>query len=143
MITKYSDIYFLDLVRLVEKFHKDYLSDRFHPCDVDVVINTIKENSDDTFLLIKDSKCVGVIAGVRIKSKFNNEIFFQEIMWHIQKPYGRYAVSFIREVEKILKSSGVSTIIMSVLERPKNQKIKRVYSKMGYMLEEAHYMRAL
>ena len=143
-VQRYSDIHFLDLVRIVEKFHKEYLSDRFTPCEPDVIVDTIKEHCENTFLLIsQDEKCVGVLAGVKIQSKFNGEIFFQEIIWYVEKPFGRYGFMLIREVEKFLKSTGVSTMIMSVLERSKSDKIKRIYSKLGYKLEETHFMRTL
>ena len=143
-VKKYTDIYFLDLIRLVEKFHKEYLSDHSSACEPHVIISTIKENAENTFLLITDDdKCVGVLAGIRLQSRLNHDILFQEIIWYVEKPFGRYAISLIKEVEKMLKSSGVSIIMMSVLERPKGEKIKRIYSRMGYKLEETHYMRKL
>lgn len=142
-ITKYSDVYFDDVLGLVQKFHKEYLSAYFEECQDSFIVQTIKENSDNAFLLIVDEKCVGVLAGLKINSRFNSEVFFHEIIWYVEKPYGRYGVKLIKEAEKCLKSIGVSTIVMSVLERSKSEKIKRIYSKLGYGLEETHYMRKL
>ena len=139
----YSDQYFLDVVRLIEKFHKEYLTDFFGNTSKDVISETIERYKTLTFLLINEKSCIGVLAGVEIKSKLNKERYFQEIIWYVEAPYGRYGFFLIDQVNQILKSDGFNSIIMSVLESSKTLKIKRIYGRMGFKPMETHYMRSI
>jgi len=139
-VETYSDRYFLDVVKLVEKFYSEYLTDYYGAPLKEVITETINSFKDSTFLLIDGDKCVGVLAGVEIKSKLNDQKFFQEIMWYVDKPFGRYAFYLIKQAKIMLKSTGFSNIIMSVIENEKVSKIENIYKRMKLRKLETHYL---
>ena len=141
-VEKYSDLYFLDVVRLVEKFHKEYLTEFFGESNLDILTETIMTHADNTYLLLNDeSKCVGVLAGIVVDSKLSFDRFFQEIIWYVEKPFGSFGFFMIDELQKMLKSLGFTGIIMSILESPKSDKVKKIYVKKGFKPMEEHFLR--
>jgi hypothetical protein len=143
-VVTYSDQYFLDVVQLIENFHKEAIGeydDLFNP---NAVIETIKTaDHSNAFLLILDNKCQGILYGTRLKSPMSGKWIFQEVMWYVNEPFRRYGVKLLKEVENILKSDGVSIIIMAVLENSKTEKLKGLYERLGFKPMETHYMRSI
>lgn len=143
-VETYSDKHFLDVVRLIQDFHRDAVGEYDKVFDLDTVIETIKTGSQqDCFLLTNDGKCLGLLYGMRIKSPLNGGIIFQEIMWYVDQRYRGVGLKLLYEVENLLKSQGVSIIIMAVLENSKTEKLKEFYERVGYKKVETHYMREL
>lgn len=146
-VENYSDKYFLDVVRLVEQFHAEAVNEYEALFDAGSLISTIKENkldnSKNCFLLILDGKCRGIIYGARAKSPISGQMIFQEIIWFVEKPFRRWGVTLLNGVENMLKSQGISIMIMAVLENSKTEKLKRFYARLGYKPIETHFMRAL
>ena len=143
-VETYSDKYFLDVVRLVENFHKEALSeydDLFNPNVLIENINSI--NPKDIFLLIVNETCQGILYGTRFKSMVSGKEVWQEIIWYVNESFRGYGVKLLSEVEKVLKSSGVSTIIMAVLENSKTEKLKTFYQRLGYKPMETHFVRSI
>ena len=143
----YSDSHYLDVVRLVKNFHKEAVSEYDNIFDPETLIETIQKlketNSNNAFLLIVDGVCEGILAGFETKSMINGNRIFQEIIWYVNAPYRRHGISLLKTAEKSLKSSGISIMIMAVLENSKTEKIKKFYERLGYKPMEAHYMRSL
>ena len=143
-VETYTDRYFLDVVKLVENFHKEAVSEYDGVFDPNAVIETIKEADKSTlFLMIVDEVAQGIIYGKCFKSFLNDGQVFQEIIWYVNKPYRSRGVKLLREAEKMLKDIGVSTMIMAVLENSKTEKLKRFYERIGYKPMETHYVRNL
>ena len=146
-IEHYSDAYKADIICLIEKFHLSFLQ-RF---DKDIFSKNVEEtiklfegvNASNLFLLITNDKCVGVIAGVDLKSYLNDNRIFSEIFWYIDEPYGKYVLWFITKVEKMLKAQGFSKIVMGVLNSDKADRIKRMYEFSGYQYLETYYSKSL
>ena len=139
----YSDPYKPDVIRVVWKFYEEHLTDYYGSPSKEIIEQTIIRFKDLTFLLLDGDKCVGVLAGVEVKSKLNDERFFQEIMWYVEKPYGRFGFYLIKKVKIMLKTLGFSHIIMSVLESMKSKRIEAIYNKLGFKPMETHYVRTL
>ena len=145
-VEQYSDRYFLDVVKLVENFHKETLGKYDSDLDPAALIETIRRESYDSrnvFLLILGNRCEGILAGHEFKSMINHTKIFQEYIWYTNKPFGKYGIRLIKEVQKILKSRGVNAIILSILEAPISVKLKRIYNRLGYKHLETHFVRAL
>ena len=143
-VEQYSDTHFLDVVKLVENFHKEAVGEYDAELNVDTLIDTIKSGDpSNAFLLIVDEHCEGILYGVRFKSMTSGKDIFQEIIWYVNKPFRRYGVKLLRETEKLLKSNGVSIMIMAVLENSKTVKIKSFYERLGFKPMETHYVRSL
>lgn len=143
-VENYSDRYFLDVVQLIQDFHKEAVSEYDKAFDVDAVIETIKTgNPENCFILVNDTKCFGLLYGVRLRSPMNGKTMFQEVMWYVDKKYRGSGLKLLYDVENILKSQEVSIIIMAVLENSKTEKLKAFYEKVGYRKMETHYVREL
>jgi hypothetical protein len=144
-VEMYSDKYFLDVVTLVENFHKEAVVEYDNLFDANTIIETIKTNKDsgNAFLLIIDGTCQGIIFGMIAKSMLNGKLMFQEIIWYVNKPYRKYGVRLLKHVENMLQLKGVSIIIMALLENSKAEKLKVFYERLGYKPMETHFVRAL
>lgn len=145
-VETYTDLHFLEVLRLVENFHTEALGEYDSIFEPNALIDTIKrekENSENCFLLIVDGVCQGMIFGIRTKPLFNDRQMFQEVIWYVNKPFRRYGVKLLKEVEKILKSQGVSIMIMAVMENSKTEKLKSFYARLGFKPMETHFVRTL
>jgi len=143
-VETYSDRYFLDVVKLVENFHHEAVGEYDDLLDPDSVIETIKSSDhENAFLLTIEGACQGILFGVTFKSLINGGTVFQEIIWYVNEPFRRYGVRLLHEVEKLLKSRGVSIMIMAVLENSKTEKLKSFYELLGFKKMETHYVRSL
>lgn len=146
-VETYSDRYFLDVVKIVENFHREAVHEYDDLFNADTLIETIKsakaENAANCFLLIVDGTCQGMLYGTRFKSLLNDRIIFQEAIWYVNVAYRSRGVKLLNDVEKILKSQGVSIMIMALLENSKAEKLKQLYARMGYKPMETHFVRSL
>ena len=142
-IEPYSDLYYLDVMKLVENFHKEAVGEYLGLFDPDAVIETIKRFNQNAFLMIVDDACQGIFAGMECPSLVTKNRVFQEIIWYVNKPYRRHGIALLKNAEKSLKEAGVSIMIMAVLENSKAEKIKSFYQRLGYRPMEAHYVRNL
>ena len=140
----YSDLYFLDVVKLVENFHKEAVGEYYGSIDQNAIIDTIKSTDKNaSYLLIIDGVCQGILSGVCFTWMTTGRPAFQEIIWYVNPAFRRYGIKLLREVEKQLTAIGVSTMIMAVLENSKTEKIKRFYERLGFKPMETHYVRNL
>ena len=147
IIENYSDLYYLDVLKLVDNFHKEAINEYDDVFDAHSVINTIVgfngKNSHNAFLLIINGSCQGLLAGIDYQSMTSGRSVFQEVIWYVNKSFRRYGLRLLNEAEKRLKERGVSIMIMAVLENSKTQKIKKLYDRLGYKPMEVHYVRNL
>ena len=110
-IEPYSDKYFLDVVKVVENFHREAVSEYDNIFDPQAVIEQIKMHRDKAsagiaFLLVVDNKCQGLLFGMQTLSFLNHRKIFQEIIWYVNKDFRTHGVRLLREAEKMLKSQG-------------------------------------
>lgn len=144
IVENYSERYLSDVLRIVENFHKEAVGEYDQFIDSNSVIDTIKSSDpSNAFLLIIDGVCQGMIFGATVKSLVNGKEMFQEIIWYVNKGFRSHGLKLLAEVEKILKSRGISIIIMAVLENSKTQKLKDFYVRLGFKPMETHYVREL
>lgn len=145
IVEPYSDKYFLDVVKLVESFHREAVAEYDQLFDAQTIIDTIKAHKDaeTAFLLIIDGSCQGILFGVETKSLLNGSKVFQEIIWYVNKSHRGFGLALFREAEKLLKLKNFKTIIMAVLENSKTQKLKAFYERLGFKPMETHYVRTL
>lgn len=146
-IVNYSDEYRYDVVRLVEEFHKEALNgydEMFNAQSIFELIGRESEsNGRNAYLLVVDGICRGILFGLPVRSRYNDKLMFQEIIWYVDKEYRRDGIRLLREAEKDLKARGFSIMIMAVMENLKTDKIKSLYERLGYRAMETSYMRTL
>ena|SRR3990167_1328934 len=146
-IETYSDRYYLDVIKLVEDFHNEAVGEYTGLFDPNVLIENIVKlkdgNCHNAFLLITEDSCQGIIAGIECNSLTSKSKMFQELIWYVNKPFRRYGVKLLQEAERRLKLNGIDIMIMAVLENSKTEKLKSLYSRLGYKPMETHYVRNL
>jgi hypothetical protein len=146
-IEHYTETYRDDVICIIKKFHVNFLvgyDKNLYPEEIEKTIDGFTgDNAKNAFLLIDGAHCVGLIAGIELKSYINGSKIFSEIFWFIDQPYGMFAGWFIENVERLLKEQGFSIIVMAVLNSPKAEKIKRMYESCGYRHLETHYIKNL
>lgn len=143
-IENYQDKYFLDVVNLIQNFYDEAIKEYDPDFNVDNIIELIKTGDrSGAFLLILDDTCQGILYGTRLTSPTSGKAMFQESMWYVNKPYRKYGLRLLSEVEKVLKSQGVKIMIMAVLENSKTEKIKALYNRLGFKPMETQYVRTL
>ena len=146
-IENYSDRYYLDVMKLVENFHKEAITEYLGLFDPKILIQTITglkdSNSKNAFLLIVDDVCQGIMAGIEFKAMASDQKIFQEIIWYVNQPFRRYGVKLFKKAQELLKLNGIDIMIMAVLENSKSEKIKSFYERLGFKAMETHYMRTL
>lgn len=146
-VETYTEEHFLDVVHLVESFHREAAGEWLGLFSPDALIEHIKTqaqtNARDAFLLLIDGVAKGIIFGVRAVAPTTGETIFQEMIWYVDPSHRRHGIRLLNEVEKILKSQGVSIMIMAVLENSKTDKLKAFYERVGYRPMEMHFMRRL
>jgi len=143
-VEQYSEKYHEDLILLVDKFSTEYVS-LFDPdySKLSVEDTISKFPKELIFLLVDGGQAVGVIAGISVPNRYNTKKLYEEILWYVEPNHGKYAFWFVEQVEKKVKAMGFSGLIMSVLNSPKGEKIKRIYEKIGYQYLESHYIKNL
>lgn len=146
-VETYTEKHFLDVVHLVESFHVEAAGEYLGLFSPDTLIEHIKReaetNSQNAFLLLVDGSAKGILAGVRQMAPTSGQVIFQEMIWYVEPAFRRNGLRLLKEVEKMLKSQGVSIMIMAVLENSKTEKLKDFYARVGYKPMETHFMRSL
>jgi GNAT superfamily N-acetyltransferase len=143
IITNYEHKYQADVLELVTEFYNEAMKDYDTGIDIDTLKHTIDIYKDNSFLLIREDKCIGLIAGLTGHSPINNDKVYQEIIWYVSKPYRRYGVHLLYEVERLLTARGYSSIIMACLHNSMTDKLFRLYERLGYKPVETHFRREL
>ena len=105
-----------------------------------VLMRTLQPNS---FVIEKDNKVIGVIAGSIETAMATNDKMFHEIIWYVDKIHRRYGIKLLRHCEKYYKENGIKFIIMCNMGNLNDEKLERFYTKMGYNLFEKQYIKEL
>lgn len=142
-IEPYSDKYFLDVVRLAESFYTEAVKDYESHIDAHAVIDTIKAQADNGFVLVIDGKAQGVLSGHVMKSMLNDGLIFQETIWYVSPNFRKYGTRLLSEATKILKMRGVSMVIMVALANSMSERLGKFYKRLGFKEMETHYMSAI
>ncbi len=146
-VENYSEPHLNSVIDLVRCFYKEYLTGHLTATTDQAILETVNsfrgDNSKNLFLLIDGQSCVGLLAGIEINAKLNDQRFYQEIIWYAKSQYGRHGLLLIKHAQIILKSRGFTGMIMAVVESRKAHRLKRIYERMGYQHLETHYIRQL
>ena len=99
--------------------------------------------ADNAYLLIIEERCEGLLWGMEIGCLFNENKFFQEMMWYVDPAHRRYGVRMMKYVFEDLKRRGFKSVVMGVVENYKPDKIKKLYESLGLKLFESQYIKKL
>ena len=136
-----------DVIQLVERFHGRFVAG-YDPiisrAAIEKSIIDFEGKQTHAFLLVNDDgKCVGLMAGIELKSYLNDHRIYSETFWYVDEPYGRYCFWFIHQVERLLKERGFSIVVMAVLNSDKAERIEKMYKMTGYRHLETHFIKNL
>ena len=132
-----------EALELVKAFHKEALSEYALKIDEDALIKFFDQCVAQSFLLIIDNKCEGLIAGQEIKNPVSGERIFQETMWYVNEPFRKYGIFLFNKAQEILKQEGYAAIVMVCLANSKTEKLFKLYERMGFVPMEHHFIRRL
>ncbi len=132
-----------EILDLVRAFHKEALSEYALKIDEDTLIKFYDKCIGQTFLLIIDNKCEGLIAGQETINPVSGERIFQETIWYISEPFRKYGVYLFNKAQEILKQEGYAAIIMVCLANSKTEKLFKLYERMGFIPMEHHFIKKL
>ena len=139
LLSKYK----IDITGLVEEFFEESLKEYESGIDMKTLHKSMEIYKDDSYLMIVEDKCVGLIAGMTIHSPLNNDKIYHEIMWYVKKEYRRKGVFLLRTVEKMLRDAGYTSIIMTCMHNSMEAKLFHLYRRLGYEPLQTHFRRSL
>jgi GNAT superfamily N-acetyltransferase len=134
---------YTEALELVRAFHKEALSEYALKIDESALISFFDKCVAQSFLLIIDNKCEGLIAGQEVISPVSGEKVFQESMWFVNEPFRKYGIFLFNKAQEILKQEGYAAIVMVALANSKTDKLVKLYEKLGFIEMERHYIRRL
>jgi len=142
-IVPYSELYRDDVITIINNFYAEALSAFSRVISIPALEATIQKYKEDSFLLIIDNKCEGIIAGTRANSPLNNDKVYQEMIWYINKKSRHLGVLMMIKVEAVLKEKGYTQLIMALIHGSKEDKLGRFYERNGFKPFETHYLKNL
>jgi len=103
----------------------------------------ILEQGNGVMLLLKaDGRVVGGIGGVITRFQTSTEQHLVEMFWWVDPEWrGRKAITLLKEWEKWGIDRGVDSILMTYMESSEPEKMKRLYTSLGYAPFESHYVK--
>jgi len=131
-------------IYLFEEFVKESLDEYNFKLDVNHVINIASKYVDTSFVVEKDNKIVGVVAGYIDSSILDGSKVYNEVVWFVSKPYRKYGIRLLKELEnKCMNGWGVKHIVMMYIENCNADKMGEFYKRVGYKPLERHFIKTL
>lgn len=143
LIASYAEQYREDVVNIINNFYTEALREYTAPINKEILNKTIDAYKDNSFLLIIDGKCEGILSGIATTSPLNGEKCYQELIWFVNKPFRKYGVFLLRKVEQLLKEQGYKQLIMACMANSKYVELSKLYHKMNFILFESHFLKNL
>lgn len=135
-----------DVLKIVKEFYRYVDSHWLGRLDDDWLNGIIKAGEEqkwhkNSFLLIVDGKLKGICYGIVYPCTANGDPMFQEICLWVEPEARRFGLYFLRTIEKELRKQGIKLMIMTVLGNQDEEKLKKLYTRLGYEKLETHYVR--
>lgn len=143
IIERGSEKRYAEVLQIVKNFYQEALKEYGTQIDEATLLNNFAKYQKDSFLLIIDGKCEGLIAGVEVRDPLNNAKVYQEIIWYVNEPHRKYGVFLLNKTLEILKTEGYTSMVMALMHNSKTEKIGKLYERMGFKPFETHYLRNL
>ena len=140
IVERYSDKYAHDIVALVKAFQEESLKEYGVKLSTTALAKTIDELKDSAFLLVKDDKCIGLLAGKDAQTPLSTELIWAEVIWYVAEEYRSHGVFLLKHARKVLKDAGYTQMVMIAMHNLKTQKLFNLYSRLGFMPMETHFI---
>ena len=143
-VVRYDPIYKEDIERLCKAFSEESLNEYNVGTREDTVGVVLKSVEQGCFLLITDEgKAVGVIAGLMVKGIATGDPALQEIIWYVDKEYRSNGKMLLDQFEEYGKMQGATMIVMCLMCNSMEERLDKVYTRLGYKRFEVQYMKEL
>ena len=143
IVESYTDKYYDDIVQLSYNFYKEAFKDFCVDFKEEDIKDSIDKCKAQGFLLIKEGKVEGVLAGIESSNPMSDDRVFQEVIWYVNQPYRKYGVFLLHKAEQLLKERGFTVCIMACLHNSMTDKLFKFYQKVGYQPIETHFIRRI
>ena len=104
------------------------------------------ERGGGVMLLLKTEQgdVVGGIGGLLTRYQTSMDLHLVEMFWWVDEEHrGRNALRLIREFENWGADQGADDILMTYMESSEPEKMKKLYSALGYEPFESHMVKSL
>lgn len=143
-ISQYVQKHKDEIAVIVRNFHAESIGEYDNGFNSETVMEAILgADPKNAYLLTFDDKCEGLIFGTRMRSPTSGKTMYQEIIWYVNPDFRGNGMWLFNEVQKRLKEDGVGIIIMAVMENSKTEKLKSLYTRLGFRPMETHYVKEL
>ncbi len=139
-IERYDDKYKTDVEWLVQSFQEESLKDYGLELNLETLSKTIASVHDEIFLLIKDGKAVGILAGKPVDMPLTDELVWAEMVWFVLKGHREHGIQFLLEVRRALKAQGYVAMTLVCMENSMKDKLFRLYERLGFKPMEHHFI---
>lgn len=90
----------------------------------------------------RDAEVVGMYAYILVGHPANQSCkILQEVLWCSRSSYPTDALAMLRAIEQKARDTGANIVVLANLDMANEQKLKRIYGRMGYTYLETHYAR--
>ena len=98
---------------------------------------------DHEMLVLKDKeKIVGTLAGMVAPYMGNySTTYFMESLWCVKKGYN--GLQLFYEMQKHLRARGIKKMVMGHSHSLRPELFKKLYPRLGFKLQESHYIKDL
>jgi N-acetylglutamate synthase-like GNAT family acetyltransferase len=137
---------FPGVAQLIEEFHQESIAAYGLQCDKELIQQGIEKHYKETIVMVKNSgsnEVIGVISGQIVEYQVQKQRIFQELVWFVSKPYRRYGLKLLHELEHQCKEAGIKMIIMVAISNDKKEQLDRFYKRTGYTELETHYIKVI
>ena len=128
-------------IPLFEEFCKESLSDYGIPVDVEHLTKLANIYKDNTLIIESGDKLVGIISGAVVDMPAGGKKVYQELVWYVLASHRRYGIKLLNTLEEKCKKEGIDSIIMSLMQNSKSNKLENFYNKRGFRLVEKQYIK--
>jgi len=95
------------------------------------------------FLLKSDKDIIGSLGAVKFPDPNSGEIMASEFFWFVNKEHRGKGLKLLKVFEEWVSEQGIKKIIMVHLSNLMPDKVKNLYSRMGYREIETHYIKEI
>lgn len=143
-VTAYKEEYDQDIMVLCQLFVKESLEEY----GMNVTYEKFKQMLEickkiSFFLVNEEGRPVGMIAGMIVECITNGKPCLQEVVWYVNEQYRSNGHKLLKEMESCAKHLGCSSVVMGLMCNSQQDRLDRVYRRLGYKPFEVQYIKEL
>jgi GNAT superfamily N-acetyltransferase len=142
-ITEYKPEYNGEIMQLCQLFVKESLEEYGLTVTEQRLSQMIEICKGISFFLIDSGRPVGLIAGMPVQSLTNGNPALQEVIWYVNPNYRNRGHLLLQAFEQKAIDLGMDSIVMALMCNSMEERLDRIYRKLGYRRFEVQYIKEL